>query len=363
MIPIDIYNDLHKLAEPPLAEVETSKYLKQKLTELGFTISATVQTGIIAEYDSGVAGPTIGLRADMDALRYEINGAVQYRHNCGHDANMTMVLTAAQKTIAQGIKRGKLVLIFQPAEEIVAGAKLMAESGKIPQLDALYGIHLRPIAETPLGEATPALIHGASRMLRVKITGKNAHGARPHLGVNAIETAILAINAINAIKVDPRVSHSVKVTVFKGGDVDNIIPAEAEFSLDIRAQSNPVMEVLYQKIKAALDGSCAVTGATYQIVFDEGCLAAIYDEGCIAIAKKAIEQVLGKAKQAVVTPGGEDFHYYAGILGVKAAYIGVGADLQPGLHAVDMDFDKKALTIGRDILSEVLAISFKEGSL
>ncbi len=354
MEPLLIYNALHELAEPPLQETKTSAYLKQKIKELGFTVLATVETGVIAQYDSMVEGPTIGLRADMDALRYEINNKVEYRHTCGHDANMTMVLTAAQKAVERGIKKGKLVLIFQPAEEIVAGAKLMAESGEIPQLDALFGIHLRPIAETPLGEATPALVHGASRILRIKISGKSSHGARPHLGVNAIETAILAINAVNAIKVDPRISHSVKVTVFKGGEVANIIPSEAEFSLDLRAQSNAVMDDLYKKVITALKGSCSVTEASYQIVSDEGCLAAIYDDECIEIARRAIQKVIGKAKQPVVTPGGEDFHYYAGILGVKAAYIGIGANLTPGLHAVDMDFDKKALTIGRDILAEII---------
>lgn len=350
----EIYANLHALAEPPLEEFRTSAYLEEKIEQIGMKCIAKIGTGLIAVHDSLSPGPQVGLRADMDALKYVIDGKTQYRHCCGHDANMTMVLGSCAQILERGIKKGRLVVIFQPAEEILQGARLMANSGKIPDLDFLFGIHLRPIAETPLGEATPALCHGASRILKVIVHGKNAHGARPHLGVNAIEAVVAMINGIQAIKIDPRIPHSAKITMIRGGETNNIIPDKATFSLDMRAQTNEAMETLRKKIYDVLESICQMTGASYEIIEDDGCLAAIYDDECVQIAKKSIETVLGKSNPPIITPGGEDFHYYTSILGVKAGYIGIGANLKPGLHDPDMSFDFKALEYGRDILTEVV---------
>lgn len=291
----------------------------------------------------------------MDALQFEIDGKKINIHACGHDANSSMVLATAKEIAERGIAKGKIVFIFQPAEEILGGAIEMAQSGVLDEVDEIIGIHLRPIQEAKLGKATPALCHGSSKIVKAKIIGLAAHGARPHLGVNAIDAAVLAINAINAIKIDPRVPHSAKVTSMNTGDsAHNIIPNTVNLVLDLRAQTNEVMEKLVIKIKEAIDKSVQSIGASAEIEVNIGVPAAEYNEDTVETARQVITEVLGDSLEPIVTPGGEDFHFYTKILGVKTAYIGLGADLVPGLHNPEMKFDLKALEYGKEILKRIV---------
>ncbi len=350
---LNTYTDLHRLAEPPLEEYKTSAYLKEKLQELGFTIRNEIETGIIAEYDSGNDGAVVALRADMDALAYEIDGKTVYKHCCGHDANMTMVLHSAKNIIEHKITKGKLVIVFQPAEEVMKGAKFIAESGLIDDVEIMFGVHLRPIAEAKMNEAVPALCHGSSYTMKVDIHGINSHAARPHLGVNAIELAALFINAVNSIKLDPRIAHSAKVTIINGGITSNIIPNKVSLTLDLRAQTNELMQQMIDKIKKILTSITELNDTTYEITHLAGCYAAEYDDELIEMSKEAITEVLGSSLPVTLTPGGEDFHFYKQILNLRCCYIGIGADLAPGLHNYNMDFNKGALKNGANILTKI----------
>lgn len=290
----------------------------------------------------------------MDALEYEIDGEKVNIHACGHDANSSMVLAAAREVAEKGISRGKVLFIFQPAEETLEGAREIAKSGYLDEVEEMVGIHLRPIQEARLGQATPALWHGSSKMVKVKINGLASHGARPHLGVNAIDAAVLAINAINSIRVDPRISHSVKVTkINTEGNSHNVVPHSASMVLDLRAQTNRIMEEIVEKVEKAIHTSVQSIGAKAQIEVD-GVPAAEYDGEMVQTAREAIVDVLGSSMDEIMTPGGEDFHFYTKILNIKSAYIGLGSDLTPGLHHPEMKFDLKALEHGKEILENVV---------
>jgi len=347
-----VFEHLHGIPEAGFEEHQTSAFLKEEVTRAGYRITGEAGTGFAAVLDSGHDGPAMGLRTDMDALRFSIDGKDVNIHACGHDANMTMTLAAARAVAGKGIKKGRLFLVCQPAEEVLGGALSMIESGLIDEVEEMIGIHLRPIQEAKLGQATPALCHGASTKLDVTVKGEASHGARPHLGVNAIEAAMLAINAINSVKLDPRVPHSVKVTrISGGGKAHNIIPDRASFTADVRAQTNEVKDELFRKVKMAVEGGVGALGAECDVAFDKGCPAAKYDDRMVGLVKGAIEEVLGSAMDPIVTPGGEDFHFYATEKGIKTAYVGLGADLVPGLHSPEMTFDRKALPIGAKILA------------
>lgn len=111
----------------------------------------------------------------------------------------------------------------------------MIKSGLLNDMTEVIGIHLRPIEEAKLGEASAALWHSACAPTRIKIKGSSAHGARPHLGINVAEAAVLCVNAVNAIHANPRISHSIKVTqLMTGTGAINIIPEEAIVGIDIR---------------------------------------------------------------------------------------------------------------------------------
>lgn len=352
----EVYNYLHSIPEIGCNEYKTSKFIADELKKYGYDIvQGIANTGIIASIDSQVKGPILAVRADMDALEFEIEGKITNIHACGHDANSSMVLATAREVAKAGISKGKIVFIFQPAEEILGGASEIAKSGVIDDIEEIVGIHLRPIQEARLGEATPALYHGASKTIKVKVNGLASHGARPHLGVNAIDAAVLAINAINSIKVDPRVPHSAKVTKFNtAGRAHNVIPDTTNMVLDLRAQTNQVMKELVEKIKKAIHDSVESIGGKAEIEVGTGVLAAEYNDEMINVAREAITEVLGKALDPIVTPGGEDFHFYTKLLDVKSSYIGLGADLVPGLHHPDMKFDLKALEYGKEILKKIV---------
>jgi amidohydrolase len=277
----------------------------------------------------------------MDALAFEADGKQETLHACGHDANSAILLGLAESTLDKSPERGSLILLFQPAEETLEGALRVLGSGVLEGVEEMIGIHLRPKEEASLGEATPALVHGA-------------HGARPHQGVNAVEAALLSLNAVKNLAFDPRIPHSVKVTDFHGGTgVFNIIPPKARFTLDIRCQSNELMELARRKLsKAVAAGEC--TGAHVECDFSEGSPAASYAPETVELAKRAIVKVLGSAIPSISTPGSEDFHFYSVKGGIKTAYIGLGADLKPGLHRREMTFSHQVLSQGVAILKEIV---------
>lgn len=352
-----VFEKLHSVPELSLKEVETSKFLATALKEAGFEVNTNIgdSTGIVGVLRGAEDGPVVALRADMDALPFQIEGQEKNIHACGHDANATMVLMTALTMAEIGIKKGTLKVVFQPAEETLQGARLMVASGLLKDVDAMYGIHLRPIQEAKLGQATPALCHGSSYILSAKLKGLASHGARPHLGINCIDGAAAVVNAVNAIKLNPTVPYSVKTTkLVAGGVAHNIIPDEAEMTFDLRAQTNEAMKTLLEKTKNAIFKGAESVGAQAEITYIGGVPGAEYDPQLVKGVKEAIQEVLGEALEPIVTPGGEDFHFYSTEGNLKTAYVGLGADLTPGLHHPEMTFNREALVHGTQILTTIL---------
>lgn len=355
-----LYDTLHLIPEKGMEEYKTSALVADKLREFGYEVTDHIggKTGVIGVIDTGLKGPVLGLRADMDALEYLIDGKKVMRHACGHDAHMSMLLTAAKAIKEQKlVKKGKLVVIFQPAEEKLSGALSMIDSGKLDGITHLVGMHVRPVDDTCTGKAIPDLWHSASSVMTCKIKGVQAHGARPHLGVNAVDVAAAIVNAINAIKEKPDVPHSIKVTnISVGGDTYNAIPDEAFMALDIRSQNNQVMESMMKKADRIFDYITKAYGAGYEVVFRGGAPAAEYDEEMIQVAENAIRHVLGEDGSigTLYNPGGEDFHFMTQRLKCKSSYIGLGADAAPGLHHRDMQLNKEALIYGVEIWLDIV---------
>lgn len=354
---IELYDHLHTIPELGFEEYKTAAFLAEELKKSGFDVRTHVggTTGVVGVYDSGVAGPTIALRADIDALGHMIEGKLCAMHTCGHDAHSSMVLAAAEELVrAKMITKGKLKIIFQPAEEIGTGALAMVEGGAIDDVDMILGLHLRPIEETTMGKATPALYHAASQRLKGVFHGVSAHGARPHLGVNAIDAAVAAITAVNAIHLNPTESYSIKATqMIADAGVTNAIPNEATVIWDVRSELNTTMEHLLEKTKAAIIAGAATVGATVDVSNYFAIPAAEYSDEAIDVLTKAIIEVYGEEGLCppIKTAGGEDFHYYIKEKpSIKAGYFGLGCDLTPGLHNPSMKFNKEALEQGKNVL-------------
>ncbi|AFL69557.1 M20 peptidase aminoacylase family protein [Sulfurospirillum barnesii] len=354
---IEVYDYLHTIPELGFQEYKTAAFLAQELQKAGFHVTTNVgeTTGVVGVYDSGVEGSTLALRADIDALGHIIDGQPCAMHTCGHDAHSAMVLAAAEELLAnQCIKKGKLKIIFQPAEEIGTGALAMINGGAIDDVDMILGLHLRPLEETSMGKATPALYHAASQRLKGVFHGVSAHGARPHLGINAIDAAVAAITAVNAIHLNPTQSYSIKATqIIADAGVTNAIPNEATVIWDVRSEFNSTMDSLLEKAKSAIIAGAATVGASVDVTNYFAIPAAEYSDEAIDVLTKAIVEVYGEEGLCppIKTAGGEDFHYYIKEKpSIKAGYFGLGCDLTPGLHHPQMAFNKNALEHGKDIL-------------
>jgi len=349
------YDILHAMPEAGFQEFRTSAWLAEQVRAAGFQVATGLAgTGVVAVLKGGEPGPAVAVRADMDALPHLVGGREVQIHSCGHDAHCAMVLAAALDLAGTGIRRGELRILFQPAEETMYGAARMIEAGVLDGLDILLGIHLRPIQEARTGQATPALMHGACAIMEATLVGRPAHGARPHLGVNALDAAAAAISAVNAIHLDPVQPWSCKATRLRAGGVSpNIIPDRAELTLDLRAQRNDTMQALIARTREAVRAGAATVGASAETALLASVPGAEYDPAMVDLAREAIRAVLGGQGllDPVVSPGGDDFHRYVEARPeLKTGFIGLGCDLAPGLHDPAMSFDRSALVHGAGIL-------------
>jgi len=361
---MDLFTHLHEHPELSWEEHETTMFLKEQLEGDGWRVTTWDDcTGLVAEWGEGK--PVVGLRADIDALWQEVDGEWRANHSCGHDAHMTLALGAAKLLRRSGWQPpGTVRLIFQPAEEKGTGALKMVEKGAVDDVDYLYGVHLRPIQELRAGFCAPALFHGAAQIFQGEIRGRAAHAARPHLGINVIEVAAAFVNELGRIHTDPQVPASIKMTRLLAGDKSgNIIPDRALFTLDLRAQTNEVMDRLTHQLEAIAGGLAQMYGAEFDLQPGIRVAAAEVDPGAQSLMAKSIRYVLGEQglADAVRTSGGEDFHFYTlQRPALKATMLGLGCDLQPGLHHPEMTFDRKSLLTGIEILAQVVEETFRE---
>lgn len=350
------WQDLHNMPEASLKEFKTSKYISDRLKAYGYSVQDNIAntTAIMATLQGSEPGPVVGLRADMDALLHMVDDKEMPIHSCGHDAHSAMLLTAAEEIARRGIKKGSLKLLFQPAEETLQGAKIFCDNGQIDDLDYLIGFHLRPVHEAPMGKATPALCHGANRLIEAVIHGVPAHGARTHLGVNVINAAAAIVNAVNAIKTVPTTPATTKVTrIIADAGAANAIPESAKISLDLRAQTNVVMEELIEKTRQAILLGAQTVGATADILVCAGCPAAEYHDEVTNLLRQCIVEELGNngLLEPILSPGSEDFHFFVKHNpDLKVGYWGLGVDLEPGLHHPQMHFNVDGLVAGVNIV-------------
>ncbi|MDQ0219862.1 amidohydrolase [Peribacillus cavernae] len=258
---------------------------------------------------------------------------------------------------------GKLKFLFQPAEEKGTGALKLIEKGLVDDIDYLYGVHLRPIQEVPYGKASSGIINGAAKFIGGEIRGEDAHGARPHLGRSAIEAGATFVNELSKIHLDPMVPYSVKMTSFHaGGESSNIIPGHATFDLDLRAQKNEVMEQLTERVQIIADTLITLYGVNITLETKAELAAAQIHHEAQKLMEKAIIETLGQGHLVgpYMSSGGEDFHYYTiKRPHIKATMLGLGCDLQPGLHHPKMSFNREALLPGIEILVKTIINTFE----
>lgn len=355
------FEHFHENPEVSWKEVETTKKIASILDEIGVNYKLFSDlTGLIAEIGQGKE--VVAIRADIDALWQEVDGEMRANHSCGHDANISMVLGALLQLKDQPLNK-RIRFIFQPAEETGGGAIEMVKRGVVDDVSHLFGVHLRPIEELPLGKITPAIHHGAALFLNGSIHGIDAHGARPHQGKNAIDVIFAIQQLLKNIYINPFEVYSAKLTkIVADGGSTNIIPGNATFSMDVRAQKNAVLDEIQQKIEEGFKSIGEMYGVKICWDWVDKTPGAEVSEEAMKMAKASIAESLGVEclEKPISTPGSDDFHYYTVLRPhLKATMIGIGADLAPGLHHPKMTFNKEALITGAKVLTTLLSNAAK----
>ena len=381
---------LHQHPELSNREFETAKYIEKHLRSLGLDVETGVaKTGVVAVLDSGKPGPTVALRADMDALpvleqndlpfkstqtsMFEGN-EVPVMHACGHDTHVAMLMGAASVLSSMKAQlNGKVKFIFQPAEEGApagerGGAEVMVEEGvlKSPDVDVIFGLHISSNTDVGTVRYKHGGIMAAVDPFKIIIKGKQAHGAYPWKSVDPITTSAQVIMALQTI-----VSREIKViddaavvTVgsIHGGNRSNIIPQEVTLVGTIRTLDKAAREHMYEavprKVKGIADSMRAEAEVilpldyNYPITFNDH---ALMDEMLPTLVRTAGQENVINSKAVT---GAEDFSFYQenvpGIfLWLGGKPLNVSEEDSPAHHTPEFFVDDSGMKLGVSLLTNM----------
>ncbi len=360
---------LHQHPELSFDCVNTAAFIEARLREIGVDEihSGIARTGIVAILNGTGEGPTIGLRADMDALPIvEITGADYAStvsgkmHACGHDGHVTMLLGAAKYLAETRRFAGRVALIFQPAEEDGAGGQVMVQEGIMDLfgIAQVYGIHNAP--NMPFGHffTTPGELMASVDTAFVYITGKGGHGATPHDCVDPVVAVVGMVQAIQTII--PRNVYAldeavISVTQIHTGTASNIIPEEAMFCATIRSFKPDVRALLKKRFHEIVEGHALAYNVKARIDYDWGYPATVNTAANAAFATEVAAEISGADAahgNANREMGSEDFSY---MLEVRpGAYLFLGTGPGAGLHHAAFDFNDEAAPVGASFFARLV---------
>lgn len=361
---IEIRHDIHQNPELGNRETRTAELVARELRQLGLEVRTGIaHTGVIGVLRGGRPGPVVAIRADMDGLPVTEQTDLPFRsvvkatylgqetgvsHACGHDTHVAAQLGVAN--VLAGMRQrlpGTVVFIFQPAEEGApageeGGAKLMLKEGAFadPKPQLILAFHANgapPDAEgghQELGRVsfTPGPAMASSTGWAARVIGRQAHGAAPHLGVDAIVTAsqiVLALQTIRSRNLSPFTTSVVTTGVLRSGDRGNIVAGEAYLAGTIRTFDDSVLSIIQRRMREIFDGTTRAAGASFTLEFGESYPVLVNDSALAARFRPVLERVAGKNQvhQAPPRTGAEDFSWFA--REVPGFYIGIGA-VPPG---------------------------------
>jgi amidohydrolase len=370
----------HQFPELSYEEKNTAEKIASHLTSLGMEVKTGIaRTGVIGILKGNAPGPVIALRADMDALPVTERNSLPFAskektlfnnaetgvmHACGHDAHVAILMGVAEILAKnKGEIKGTIKFIFQPAEEgkagEPAGADLMIKEGALenPKVEAIFGLHVRSI--TPLGKIQYKAngFMAASDWFRIKVTGRQSHGAAPWLGVDPIVTSAQIISGLQTIVSRQMniVREPVVVSVGKinSGVRENIIPESAEFAGTIRTFDQQMQAQVHEKIKLIATNIAESAGATAEVSIESKTPVTFNDAVLTEKMVGSLERAAGKENVIKVNPdtGAEDFAFFQQKVPGLFFFVGamppsMDAAKAPSHHTPDFMMDEGAMLTG-----------------
>ena len=367
---------IHMNPELGYEEFETSRLIVENLESFGLDVHAGIaETGVVGLLETGRPGPTIGIRADMDALSIDESNDVPYKsrrpgkmHACGHDAHVSMLLGAARllsenKNWLDGLG-GNVKFIFQPAEEGKAGGKRMVEEGILeePRVDLLIAAHVWP--DMPAGRIAtrsgPSL--AAGDRLQIYVRGQSSHAAYPHKSKDALLAACHLVTALQSIvsrNVGPLESAVLSITTFESGVAFNIVPRDARIKGTIRTHDPKVREKVADRVRAVARGVAEAFDVQIDLEITPGYPVLVNHEAAAALVENAGVQILGaeNVEEMPISMGAEDFSYMAEKRPGAMFRVGIsnpGKGFVHGLHSDLFDLDEDALPVGVSVFAQAV---------
>lgn len=369
--------DIHAHPELGFQEVRTSGIVRGQLAAFGLEVLTDfcpAKTAVIGVLRTGLPGPVVALRADMDALPMQDEKDVPYRsqnpgvcHACGHDAHTAALLGVAQyfSQHPQGLC-GTLKFVFQPAEEGPApgGAKAIVESGILDDVDYMLGAHQASAAGPGWVMVKYGQACASGDFFDITIHGKGTHGASPDCGNDVIVTAAQLVNALQTIvsrRLDPLQPAVLSVCSLQAGEpgTKNVLPSKAVLSGTVRTFDEGVREAVFGHLQAMTEHVCALNGCTGQVDRQPMFPSLSNDKLVTDVVLAAAQQVAGEDRVIVVeqpSTGSEDFAWYAGRIPSSFYMFGAAKAQEGGAvyggHHPKFDLDENALPTTMSVMIE-----------
>lgn len=360
---VAIRHYLHQHPELGLSEFKTSDFLAQQLAGLGYAVTrGLATTGLVATLKNGTSSRSIGIRADIDALPIDEETGLDHAsrhpglmHACGHDGHTTMLLGAAKLLAERRNFDGTIHLIFQPAEENFAGAKLMINDGLFERFtcDAVFGLHNDPAIPFGRIAVKEGPMMAAADECVITVNGRGGHGAEPQEALDPIvcgASIIMALQSIVSRNLHAMDQAVITVGAFNAGKASNVIPERAQMALTIRSFDAKVRDMLERRIRQIAEGQAASYGMSVTITYERGYEPTINHKAETDFVREVARRVVGNDNVmdlARPSMGSEDFAFM--LAERPGSYFLLGTartDNDPPLHHPRFDFNDDALPIG-----------------
>ncbi|WP_198088528.1 M20 aminoacylase family protein [Variovorax sp. E3] len=353
---IALRRDIHQHPELSFQEHRTSALVAERLAAWGYEVTTGIAgTGVVGTLRRG-PGKRLGIRADMDALPIQESTGLAYAsrnagvmHACGHDGHTAILLAAARFLAQSGVFSGTLHLIFQPAEELGAGAKKMIDEGLFERFpcDAVFGLHNWPCVGAGHVGCVSGPAMAAIDQAHITVRGKGGHGAQPHETVDPVVAAahlITALQTIVARNVDPLDMGVVTVGSIHGGEASNVIPGSVALKLTARSFKPEVRALLQRRIPALAKAQAESFGAVAEVDYRLGFPPVVNHEAETAFAREVALDTFGPSLvDAAFRPrtASEDFAFM--LQARPGSYVFFGNGDSASLHSPNYDFNDAIL--------------------